>query len=364
MADSLNSSEAQNDIRPVVAKVSGTRAPLFFGAILLALAGGIFYALQMRRMELTSPSLVTAPPDGGGTISSPPELVIPPAPEFEGTMPGYGGSAASGPNPMAGTTNAYLPRPVPQSQTYTSTVYPSTPAQVTPSFAAPPINSGSMAGPRGPGVAFQSASLSAPPSGDGASAGNSKDNRILAGRLENPGMTVPQGSVIQAVMETALDSTRAGFARAIVSRDVMSFDGTRVLISKGSRLFGDYKADVSLGQKRALIQWQRLTRPDGTIIALDSPSADPLGRAGVRGKVNTHFFERFAGSILQSVLDIGVRAATSEATNSTVIIGTPTGVTQGALVQQQGEIKPTLKIRQGASIAVFVARDLDFSSVE
>ena len=51
--------------------------------------------------------------------------------------------------------------------------------------------------------------------------------------IVNPGNTVVQGTMIQAVTETALDSTLPGAIRAIVSEDVHSFDGTRVLIPRG-----------------------------------------------------------------------------------------------------------------------------------
>lgn len=99
------------------------------------------------------------------------------------------------------------------------------------------------------------------------------------------------------------------------------------------------------------------------IIELDSPSADPLGRAGVRGKVNSHFFERFGGAILQSVLDIGVGVATRSVTKDAVILALP-GSTQQITGQQPAQIQPTLTVAQGTSVSVFVARDLDFSTVE
>jgi type IV secretion system protein VirB10 len=164
-------------------------------------------------------------------------------------------------------------------------------------------------------------------------------------------------------METALDSTRAGFARAIVARDVSSFDGSRVLIPKGSKLFGEYKADVSRGQNRALIQWHRLTRPDGAIIEVDSPSADPLGRIGLKGRVNSHFIERFGGAILQSVLDVGVQVAARNVSRDTVILNLPNS-TSAPVIQQPENIRPTVTVRQGASVSVFVGRDLDFTPVE
>ena len=103
-------------------------------------------------------------------------------------------------------------------------------------------------------------------------------------------------------------------------------------------------------------------RPDGVTIALDSPSSDPLGRAGIEGDVNSRFFARFGGAILQSVLDIGVGVATRKATDG-VIVALP-GSTQNVTAQTQSQARPVLKVDQGTSVSVFVARDLDFSTVE
>lgn len=177
---------------------------------------------------------------------------------------------------------------------------------------------------------------------------------------------------MQAVLESALDSTRAGLARAIVSRDIYGFDGTKVLIPRGSRLIGEYKADVQRGQSRALIEWQRLMRPDGVVINLDSPSADPLGRAGLKGKVNSHFFARYGGAILQTALDIGEQVAVNKLAPGTTIYALPglyglQNATQalGQQATQSGQtVQSTLTVKQGTSVSVFVARDLDFTSVE
>jgi type IV secretion system protein VirB10 len=222
-----------------------------------------------------------------------------------------------------------------------------------PTAPAPPAS--------GPAIVYR-ASAAAPQT---EAAGNQRAaQRVRAGTFENPATTIPQGALIQAVLETALDSTRAGSARAIVSRDVRSFDGSRVLIPRGSRLYGEYKSDLSAGQNRALIQWTRLMRPDGVVVALDSPSADPLGRAGVKGKVNSHFFQRFSGAMLQSVLDIGVGLATRSIADGTVLVGLP-GSTQSIVAPTAPEsVRPTLKVAQGTPVSVFVARDLDFTEVE
>lgn len=215
--------------------------------------------------------------------------------------------------------------------------------------------------PQAPRVVFDN--RTAPPAATlPAARGEEGSARVTAERFVNPSLTIPQGTVIPAVLETALDSTRAGGARALVQRDVLGFDGSRILIPRGSRLYGEYEASLQPGQNRALVRWTRLIRPDGVTIALDSPSSDPLGRAGIRGKVDTKFLQRFGGALLQSVLDIGVGVAVNRATDG-VIVALP-GSTQNVQVTEPQQIQPTLKVRHGTSVSVFVARDLDFSTVD
>ncbi|MBY8826573.1 type IV secretion system protein B10 [Hephaestia sp. CMS5P-6] len=182
--------------------------------------------------------------------------------------------------------------------------------------------------------------------------------------LANRTTTVPQGTLIPAVLETGLNSDHPGFARALVQRDVRGFDGKQVLIPRGSRLIGQYAGAVAQGQKRAFILWSRLIRPDGVTIAIGSPAADPVGTGGVKADVNSHFFARFSGAILQSVLDVGVNLA-SRSSHSPVVVALPGSLqgTTGTLVQPT-QIAPTLKVKPGASISIFVARDLDFSGAD
>lgn len=182
--------------------------------------------------------------------------------------------------------------------------------------------------------------------------------------LTDQAATVPQGTLIPAILETGLDSSHAGFARALVQRDIRGFDGSTILIPRGSRLIGEYAGNAAQGQKRAFIIWSRLIRPDGVTIALNSPAAEPVGGGGVKAHVNSHFFARFSGAILQSVLNLGVNLA-SRAAKSPVVVALPGALqgTTGTMVQP-AQIAPTLKVKPGTSISVFVARDLDFSGAE
>ena len=336
-----------NDIRPVIETGSNGRWELWL-FIPLLLIGGIwlFNTLTEARQATNQNSIVAPAEPGTGRITAAEPLRIPN--RFDGLEPSAGPAPEPTPMPlpaMAATPPAPSPRQFGQPE-----IFPPPPTRELPPARLEPVT------PR-PQVVYEDDGT-----GSASAIGLTNGSRVQAGRLLRPSLTIPQGTVIPAVLETALDSTRPGGARALVQRDVRSFDGSRVLIPRGSRLYGEYRNDLRPGQKRALVQWGRLIRPDGVTIQLDSPSSDPLGRAGVKGKVDSKFWQRFGGALLQTVLDIGTGIAVNEASDG-VIVALP-GSTQNIGVDNQREILPTLKVRHGTSVSVFVARDLDFSSVE
>lgn len=186
-----------------------------------------------------------------------------------------------------------------------------------------------------------------------------------AGQMRDLGRVVPQGTVIAAVLETAINSDLPGSVRGVVSRDVRSFDGSRVLIPRGSKLVGTYKSAAAQGQTRAFVVWERIISPTGVSIDIGSPATDRLGRGGLGGEVDRHFFQRFGAAILLTTLQAGTTALASEGTGSTVIIGSTGQATNvgATALQQQVNIPDTIKVAQGVPVQVFVARDLDFSAV-
>ncbi len=188
---------------------------------------------------------------------------------------------------------------------------------------------------------------------------------VEAQRMTGLGRLIPQGAIIGAVMETALNSDLPGFARALTQRDVYSFDGSAVLVPAGSRVIGQYKSGVAQGASRVFILWTRMIRPDGVSIELGSPAVDELGRGGVGGKVNRHFLQRFGGAILLSVLSGGINAgAAALSGGSTVVVGSAGEASNLAGQASRGtDIPPTITTRQGAAVRIFVARDLDFTRV-
>jgi type IV secretion system protein VirB10 len=176
----------------------------------------------------------------------------------------------------------------------------------------------------------------------------------------DPASTVSQGTLIPAVLETAINSDLPGYVRAVVSQDVRSFDGSRVLIPRSSRLVGQYKSGLAAGQSRTYVLWSRLIRPDGVSVAIASPGTDEAGQSGLAGEVDGHFFKRFGSALLLSV--VGAASAVSTGGASLLLSGGGASAASVA-AQQNGSIPPTVRVRQGQPIRVFTARDLDFSRV-
>jgi type IV secretion system protein VirB10 len=362
----------EETVRPVVALPRSGPPAIVFVALMIAAAILLFVILDSRRRSQVEPAVrVRGTEVVGSAVAPPPPLYIPPtAPPASVTV-----VPAAPPSPAPAVTVQPAPVRIPAPQYYPQPApyIPPPPSVPVREYEPPP------SAPRQSGGATLVLDNSTPaqPAGSGPGggpgsqaslsdvfAGDQSVARVRAGIFANRSTTVAQSTLIPAVLETAFDSRRPGFARAIVSRDVRGFDGTKVLIPRGSRLTGEYRSDIQPGQKRALINWTRLVRPDGVTIALGSPTADTLGRGGVRGKYNSHFFERFTGAILQSALDVGVNVASRAAAGGVIVVPGGTGPNLGQAFQTGNRIVPTLTVKAGTSISVFVARDLDFGSSE
>jgi len=198
--------------------------------------------------------------------------------------------------------------------------------------------------------------------------GQSQVNTVFASQLRDTRLMVPQGTVVPAILETGINSDLPGFVRAVVSRDVHGFDGTTVLIPRGSKLIGQYRSAVAAGHSRAFVVWSRLLTPDAVSVDIGSPATDSLGRGGIEGETNSHFLQRFGSAILLSVLTAGLDAAvnsTAKENTTSIVVGTPQQANNIAAIalQRYIDVPTTITVPQGTPLRVFVARDLDFSAV-
>jgi type IV secretion system protein VirB10 len=376
---------------PLVGQETGNR-PLWIGLAGISAVGvSLFFVLESRRESAEVPAVSAKVRDYGGTASAMPELYVPPE---EIVLPAeYFNSSPTTPNANRTPQNQSAPRLPP-------VVLQTAPkSQQRVSSNRSPIRTDTEAAPKstaGVGMLTQNPGVIIPPplpslpfvnntptviydmgvQQSNNATSNVNDNnissvpvqsstRIRAKREGNWNAMVQQGSIIPAVLETAIDSTQPGQARALVSKDILSLKGTKVLIPRGSRLFGDYKADLASGQNRIQIQWARLVRPDGVTIALNSPATDVLGRAGLKGDVNTHFFQTLSFALLQSSLDIASNIASRAiSSDSGVILAVPTSTQSVPSGLFSTPPKPTISIKQGSRISVLVSRDLDFSIID
>lgn len=189
-----------------------------------------------------------------------------------------------------------------------------------------------------------------------------------ASQMENLDTLIAQGTMIDGILETAVQSDLPGMVRAIVSEDVFSFDGSHLVIPKGAKLIGRYNSGLVRGQTRVFVIWNRLLRPDGVSVNIGSFGTDDLGRSGLAGYLDTHFLERFGSSVLLSLIDasiqIGVESVDNDDT-ATVALDSGNDFSRAAEIALENSIgiPPTIHIDQGTRIKVFVAKDLDFSQV-
>ena len=91
-------------------------------------------------------------------------------------------------------------------------------------------------------------------------------------------------------------------------------------------------------------------------------AADALGRAGFDGAVDRHFWDRFGGALLLSLVDDGAYAAFGSGDDARATARLPSDAAAAAL-QGSVDIPATLRKMQGSEVSIFVARDLDFRSV-
>lgn len=189
---------------------------------------------------------------------------------------------------------------------------------------------------------------------------------VRASRLPNRNLIVTQGTSIPCVLETAMSSDVPGFVSCVVQRDVMSDSGNVVLMEKGTQIVGEYRGDLKRGSQRLFVLWIRAKTPTGVIVALSSPATDALGRTGFDGEVNNHFWQRFGAALLLSIAGDASAIGRQQLQNNEIQINNSTGTPNNAaaiVVDRSINIPPTLTKNQGELVNVFVARDLDFSSV-
>ncbi|MGN0858377.1 MAG: TrbI/VirB10 family protein [Stenotrophomonas sp.] len=196
-----------------------------------------------------------------------------------------------------------------------------------------------------------------------------------AGFLHRRDTLLQRGTYIRCVLETRVVTDHPGFTSCIVTEPVYSTTGQTLLLPRGSKVFGSYSGAMT---DRVQVIWDRITTPNGVDVQMSSPGVDGLGGAGHPGDLDNHWGQKISAALLISLVADGFKYAAAEhgpaeyevGANGT-IVSTPyesaTARTMenmaNQVLNQQLNRRPTVTINQGTVVNVYVARDVDFSSV-
>jgi type IV secretion system protein VirB10 len=184
--------------------------------------------------------------------------------------------------------------------------------------------------------------------------------------LRTPRLLLPKGAFIDCTLETAIDSTLPGMTTCVTATDTFGVDGRVVLLERGTKLVGETRGQVQQGTARVFVLWTEARTPAGVIVPLDSPGTDELGRSGLSGSVDRHFWERFGAAMLVSAVDGAVQAAVqSSSRGGGAVIYNPSAAQDVTteVLKSTLSIPPTVRKENGDRIQILVARDIDFTSV-
>ncbi|CAA9891716.1 conserved hypothetical protein [Candidatus Methylobacter favarea] len=181
---------------------------------------------------------------------------------------------------------------------------------------------------------------------------------------------IPKGRKGDCTLETAIDSQLPGLVTCVLAYDIFGAGGKVPLLKRGTAINGETRASVQQGQNRLFVIWTQARTEHGVIAQLDSPATDALGRSGIAGEADNHFWDRFGAAILISVINGVIQAGSNYASGA----GNSGGTTFNYNTQQPNSvmtevlrstvnIPPTLNIPQGERIQILFARDVDFRSV-
>ncbi|WP_457356039.1 type IV secretion system protein VirB10 [Roseateles sp. P5_D6] len=195
--------------------------------------------------------------------------------------------------------------------------------------------------------------------------------KVAASTLGNRSLTLPKGTSFTCALKTRVISAASGLVGCQVQRNVYSDDGRVLLIERGSHMDGEYRiTSVRPGMVRIPVLWTRLRTPHGVTVDIDSPATGKLGESGIDGYVDNRWWERIGAAMLLSLIDDSVKLAiqnqSSDRGGDTIVLPSTTANTSKLaekVLDSTINIPPLIYQNQGGIVGIYVARDVDFSSV-
>ena len=199
--------------------------------------------------------------------------------------------------------------------------------------------------------------------------------KVVAGKLGDRSLTLPKGTAFTCALKTRVISAASGLVGCQVQRNVFSDDGRVLLIERGSHLDGEYRvASVRPGTVRIPVLWTRIRTPLGVTVDVDSPGTGQLGDSGIDGYVDNRWGERLGAALLLSLIDDSVKLVLQNHANqpdnngqaNTIVLPSTTANSSKLaekVLDSTINIPPLIYQNQGGIVGIYVARDVDFSSV-
>jgi len=195
--------------------------------------------------------------------------------------------------------------------------------------------------------------------------------KAAASMLGNRSLTLPKGIAFACALKSRVVTASSGMVGCMVQRNVYSDDGRVLLIERGSHLDGEYRiTTVRPGMVRIPVLWTRLRTPLGVTVDIESPATGPLGESGIDGHVDNRWAERIGAAMLLSLIDDSVKLVIQQQSNDrqgdTIVLPSTTANSSKLaekVLDSTINIPPLIYQNQGGIVGIYVARDVDFSSV-
>lgn len=180
-----------------------------------------------------------------------------------------------------------------------------------------------------------------------------------------------EGTVIEGVLLNRLDGTFAGPVTCLVTTPVYSHDRQSVMIPAGARVLGSASAVQSWGDSRLAVSFHRLVMPDGRTYSLDRfKGLSQIGDTGLKDSVNRHYAQVFGASLaigaLSGLAQYGSRGVGDEtfADSYRQSAGSSLAASTGRILDRYLNVLPTITIREGYRIKVYLTNDLELPTYE
>jgi type IV secretory pathway VirB10-like protein len=173
--------------------------------------------------------------------------------------------------------------------------------------------------------------------------------------------------VIETVLINRLNGSFAGPVECLVTTPVYSHDRQRVVIPAGARVLGAAAPVQTWGDSRLAVSFHRLVMPDGRTYSLDRfKGLDQIGETGLKDEVNRHYLQVFGASLAIGALSglaqygtTGGFGTSSFGDQYRQAAGASLAASTGRVLDRYLNVLPTITIREGYRIKVYLTNDLD-----